>query len=117
MSTLNSFCRIILLPENKQVDQAEENQWLRKPYVSINWKPERSKSIDFRQSKDRSGQLPGAEFECGSHQCKIGTENSAGLDSRFGQPDSIPALVLPSGGMAVRHQKGATAEQFYIQVL
>ncbi|KER30905.1 hypothetical protein T265_02720 [Opisthorchis viverrini] len=36
--------------------------------------------------------------------------------SRLGQPDSIPALVLPSGGMAARHQKGATAERllFYL---
>ncbi|KAG5452465.1 hypothetical protein CSKR_110233 [Clonorchis sinensis] len=31
--------------------------------------------------------------------------------SRLGQPGSIPALVLPSGGMAARHRKGATAEQ------
>ncbi|KER29993.1 hypothetical protein T265_03475 [Opisthorchis viverrini] len=31
--------------------------------------------------------------------------------SRLGQPDSIPALVLPSGGMAARHRKGATAER------
>ncbi|KAG5447290.1 hypothetical protein CSKR_106181 [Clonorchis sinensis] len=30
--------------------------------------------------------------------------------SRFGQPGSIPALMLPSGGMAVRHRKDATAE-------
>ncbi|KER22016.1 hypothetical protein T265_09808 [Opisthorchis viverrini] len=29
----------------------------------------------------------------------------------LGQPGSIPALVLPSGGMTTRHQKGATAEQ------
>ncbi|GAA50091.1 hypothetical protein CLF_104061, partial [Clonorchis sinensis] len=28
-----------------------------------------------------------------------------------GQPGSIPALVLPSGGMATRHRKGATAER------
>ncbi|KER23880.1 hypothetical protein T265_08342 [Opisthorchis viverrini] len=34
--------------------------------------------------------------------------------SRIGQPGSIPALVLPSGGMAVRHRKGATAERFSI---
>ncbi|KAG5449301.1 hypothetical protein CSKR_100613 [Clonorchis sinensis] len=33
--------------------------------------------------------------------------------SRLGQPGSIPALVLPSGGMAARHRKGATAERFY----
>ncbi|KAG5454059.1 hypothetical protein CSKR_102024 [Clonorchis sinensis] len=32
--------------------------------------------------------------------------------SRLGQPGSIPALVLPSGGMAARHGKGATAERF-----
>ncbi|KER23270.1 hypothetical protein T265_14677, partial [Opisthorchis viverrini] len=31
--------------------------------------------------------------------------------SRLGQPGSIPALVLPSGGMAARHRKGATAER------
>ncbi|KAG5450497.1 hypothetical protein CSKR_109095 [Clonorchis sinensis] len=30
--------------------------------------------------------------------------------SRLGQPGSIPALVLPSGGMAARHRKGATAD-------
>ncbi|KER28377.1 hypothetical protein T265_04762 [Opisthorchis viverrini] len=29
------------------------------------------------------------------------------LERWFGKPGSIPALVLPSGGMAVRHQKGA----------
>ncbi|KER19934.1 hypothetical protein T265_11402 [Opisthorchis viverrini] len=32
--------------------------------------------------------------------------------SRLGQPGSIPALVLPSCGMAARHRKGATAERF-----
>ncbi|KER33661.1 hypothetical protein T265_00547 [Opisthorchis viverrini] len=32
--------------------------------------------------------------------------------SRLGQPGSIPALVVPSGGMAARHRKGATAERF-----
>ncbi|KER22090.1 hypothetical protein T265_09742 [Opisthorchis viverrini] len=31
--------------------------------------------------------------------------------SMRGQPDSIPALVLPSGGMTARHRKGATAER------
>ncbi|KAG5441967.1 hypothetical protein CSKR_110774 [Clonorchis sinensis] len=31
--------------------------------------------------------------------------------SRFGQPGSIPALVLPSGGMAAAHRKGVTAER------
>ncbi|KAG5448561.1 hypothetical protein CSKR_101996 [Clonorchis sinensis] len=32
---------------------------------------------------------------------------------KLGQPSSIPALVLPSGGMAVTHQKELTAEQFF----
>ncbi|KAG5447920.1 hypothetical protein CSKR_113386 [Clonorchis sinensis] len=32
--------------------------------------------------------------------------------SRLGNPGSISALVLPSGGMAARHQKCATAERF-----
>ncbi|KAG5444602.1 hypothetical protein CSKR_100705 [Clonorchis sinensis] len=33
--------------------------------------------------------------------------------SRLGQPGSIPALVSPSGGVAVRHRKCATAERFF----
>ncbi|KAG5446370.1 hypothetical protein CSKR_110252 [Clonorchis sinensis] len=33
--------------------------------------------------------------------------------SRLGQPGNIPALMLPSGGMAARHRKGVTAEQFF----
>ncbi|KAG5442644.1 hypothetical protein CSKR_109486 [Clonorchis sinensis] len=32
--------------------------------------------------------------------------------SRLGQLGNIPALMLPSGGMAVRHRKGATAERY-----
>ncbi|KER33436.1 hypothetical protein T265_00743 [Opisthorchis viverrini] len=34
--------------------------------------------------------------------------------SKLEQPDSIPALVQPLGGMAVRHRKGATAERFLL---
>ncbi|KAG5454207.1 hypothetical protein CSKR_111136 [Clonorchis sinensis] len=33
--------------------------------------------------------------------------------SRLGQPGSIPALVLPLSGTAVRHRKGAIAERFF----
>ncbi|KAG5455301.1 hypothetical protein CSKR_105147 [Clonorchis sinensis] len=33
--------------------------------------------------------------------------------SRLGQPRSIPALVQPSGGMAVRHRKCTTAGRFF----
>ncbi|KAG5453410.1 hypothetical protein CSKR_110018, partial [Clonorchis sinensis] len=37
--------------------------------------------------------------------------------SRLGQTGSIPALVQPSGGMAVRHRKGATAERYILPYL
>ncbi|KER19917.1 hypothetical protein T265_11421 [Opisthorchis viverrini] len=36
---------------------------------------------------------------------------------RFGQPGSIPALVLLSGGKAARRRKGITAERFFKQSL
>ncbi|KAG5445470.1 hypothetical protein CSKR_103718 [Clonorchis sinensis] len=37
--------------------------------------------------------------------------------SRLGQPGNIPSLVLPLGGMAVRHRKGATDEQCFFKFL
>ncbi|KER22034.1 hypothetical protein T265_14954, partial [Opisthorchis viverrini] len=33
--------------------------------------------------------------------------------SRLGQPGNVPALVLPSGGIAARHRKGVTAVPFF----
>ncbi|KAG5441208.1 hypothetical protein CSKR_102420 [Clonorchis sinensis] len=39
------------------------------------------------------------------------------LLSRLGQTGSIPALVLPSGGMAARHRKGVTAERLFTILL
>ncbi|KAG5445419.1 hypothetical protein CSKR_104685 [Clonorchis sinensis] len=36
--------------------------------------------------------------------------------SRLGQPGSIPALVLPTGGTTVRHRKGDTAERLLCQL-
>ncbi|KAG5454380.1 hypothetical protein CSKR_107238 [Clonorchis sinensis] len=39
------------------------------------------------------------------------TSASRLLPSRLGRLNSIPALVLPSGGMVVRHRKGARAER------
>ncbi|KAG5453887.1 hypothetical protein CSKR_108586 [Clonorchis sinensis] len=39
------------------------------------------------------------------------TSSSRLLTSRLGQPGSIPALVLPPDGMAVRHGKDVTAER------
>ncbi|KAG5441296.1 hypothetical protein CSKR_111696 [Clonorchis sinensis] len=37
--------------------------------------------------------------------------------SRLGLPGSIPALVVPSGGMAVGHQKGITTERFLFYII
>ncbi|KAG5447119.1 hypothetical protein CSKR_107586 [Clonorchis sinensis] len=37
--------------------------------------------------------------------------------SRFEQPGSISALVLPSGGMAARQRKGVTAQRLFITLL
>ncbi|GAA50246.1 hypothetical protein CLF_104282 [Clonorchis sinensis] len=34
---------------------------------------------------------------------------------RLGQPGSIPAVVLPSGGMATKHRKGVAAERYDIR--
>ncbi|KAG5442654.1 Protein phosphatase 1 regulatory subunit 16A [Clonorchis sinensis] len=42
------------------------------------------------------------------------TDLCAILIAKLGQPGSIPALVLPSGGMAARHRKGVTAEQYVV---
>ncbi|KER23452.1 hypothetical protein T265_08671 [Opisthorchis viverrini] len=36
--------------------------------------------------------------------------------SKLGRPGSIPALLLPSGGMAVRHRKVATTEQLQFSI-
>ncbi|KER24588.1 hypothetical protein T265_07783 [Opisthorchis viverrini] len=41
------------------------------------------------------------------------TSASQLLQSRLGQPGSIPALVLPSGGMAARQRKGVAAERLF----
>ncbi|GAA53632.1 hypothetical protein CLF_110653 [Clonorchis sinensis] len=41
-------------------------------------------------------------------------EDTNVCQARLGQPGSIPAFVLPSGGMAARHRKGATAERLLL---
>ncbi|KER33353.1 hypothetical protein T265_00679 [Opisthorchis viverrini] len=57
-----------------------------------------------------AGILPGCpSIDRGSREAQNGFERRS---FRLGQPGSILALVLPSGGMAVRHRKGATAERF-----
>ncbi|KAG5452982.1 hypothetical protein CSKR_110347 [Clonorchis sinensis] len=56
------------------------------------------------------------EFSDWEVRCSNPTSASRLSLSRFGQPGSIPTLVLPSGGMAARHRKGVTAERFFIRV-
>ncbi|KAG5443088.1 hypothetical protein CSKR_113848 [Clonorchis sinensis] len=51
------------------------------------------------------------ERECTDRKVRGSNPASRLPLSRLGQPGSIPALVLPSGGMAARHRKGATAER------
>ncbi|KER24500.1 hypothetical protein T265_14416, partial [Opisthorchis viverrini] len=54
-------------------------------------------------------------LECEFTDRKVRGSNPTSISqpplSRLGQPGSIPALMQLSGGMAVRHQKGATAER------
>ncbi|KAG5454754.1 hypothetical protein CSKR_104360 [Clonorchis sinensis] len=49
---------------------------------------------------------------CGSNP----TSTSRPPLSRLGQPGSIPALVLPLGGMAARHREGVTTERLFTGV-
>ncbi|KAG5443401.1 hypothetical protein CSKR_109948 [Clonorchis sinensis] len=49
----------------------------------------------------------------GRPSCSSKAHHNLSGRPRLGQPGSIPALVLPSGGMAARYRKGATAERFF----
>ncbi|KER19912.1 hypothetical protein T265_15432, partial [Opisthorchis viverrini] len=62
-------------------------------------------------SLEGSGEMLRMEREFTERKFRSSNPTSASrlLPYRLGQPDSIPALVQPSGGMAVRHRKGATA--------
>ncbi|KER21932.1 hypothetical protein T265_09862 [Opisthorchis viverrini] len=64
------------------------------------------KSSDSRLILLRSCHLVSTQFL--NHQPEQGVFEEA----RLGQPGSIPALVFPLGGMAARHRKGVTAEQY-----
>ncbi|KAG5447284.1 Heat shock cognate 71 kDa protein [Clonorchis sinensis] len=44
--------------------------------------------------------------------CGSNATSASRLLYRLGRPGSMPALVLPPGGMAVRRRRGATAERF-----
>ncbi|KER28764.1 hypothetical protein T265_04458 [Opisthorchis viverrini] len=65
-------------------------------------------------SLDRSSRDAWVEFEPRTFRSNVPGLNPTSASrlslSRFGQPGSIPALMLPSGGMTARHQKGVTAE-------
>ncbi|KER30752.1 hypothetical protein T265_02898 [Opisthorchis viverrini] len=69
---------------------------------------------DFR-SLDNSSRDVGIGFEAWTFRSVRGsnpTSSSRLPLSGLGQPGSTPALVQPSGGMAVRHRKDAIAERF-----
>ncbi|KAG5447842.1 hypothetical protein CSKR_102295 [Clonorchis sinensis] len=64
------------------------------------------------RSTTECGQRPGGEIAQVVRGSNPASASRLPL-SRLGQPGSIPALVLPSGGMAARYRKGITAEQFF----
>ncbi|KAG5452063.1 hypothetical protein CSKR_111103 [Clonorchis sinensis] len=53
-------------------------------------------------------------LECEFTDRKVRGSNSSSASrlplTRLGQPGSVPALLLPSGGMAAKYRKGGTAE-------
>ncbi|KAG5453775.1 hypothetical protein CSKR_113832 [Clonorchis sinensis] len=72
-------------------------------------------SYDSVKLKKGWGETPQwLECEFTDHKVRGSNPTSASrlALSGLGQPGIILALVLPSGGMAVRHRKGATAERF-----
>ncbi|KAG5441227.1 hypothetical protein CSKR_102438 [Clonorchis sinensis] len=64
------------------------------------------------KSRGRAGRVRTMDLlVCGSNPIRSASRLPL---SRLGQPDSIPVLVLPSGGVTARHRKGAAAERFTI---
>ncbi|KAG5450666.1 hypothetical protein CSKR_108784, partial [Clonorchis sinensis] len=58
-------------------------------------------------------QTPPVTFLCstGSLAGGLGGKSTNSLAGRLGKAGSIPALVLPLGGMTARHRKGVTSER------
>ncbi|KAG5449416.1 hypothetical protein CSKR_107566 [Clonorchis sinensis] len=97
--------------------RAPQNPWLsertcmssvRKPLVQVRYLP-RPNQFGARWLKWLEREFTDRKV-CGSNP----TSASRLPLSRLGQPGSISALVLPSGGMAARHRKGVTAERFFL---
>ncbi|KER33407.1 hypothetical protein T265_00718 [Opisthorchis viverrini] len=74
-------------------------------------KPSGQDGMNFEERSDGVAQFPGKFMSVRGSNPTSATRLPL---SRLGQPGSIPALVLPSGDMAARHRKGATAERFYL---
>ncbi|KER30007.1 hypothetical protein T265_13269, partial [Opisthorchis viverrini] len=79
--------------------------------------PFRCLAVMLPEGSMRAGILPGCpRLDEGSREAEVRGSNLTSASrlpfSKLGQPGSIPALVLPSGGMAARHRKCATAERF-----
>ncbi|KAG5453519.1 hypothetical protein CSKR_102983 [Clonorchis sinensis] len=87
-------------------------------FLAINpiWVPVEPKGIlhtKFHSAKCGTRWLKWLEREFTDHNVRRSNPTSASrlALSRLGQPGSIPALVIPSGGMASRHRKVVTAER------
>ncbi|KER19280.1 hypothetical protein T265_11896 [Opisthorchis viverrini] len=74
--------------------------------------PPTSKLTNTRKRSFQEGEVA-QRLECKFTDWKVRGSNPTSASRlplfRLGQPGSIPALVRPSGGMAARHRKGATA--------
>ncbi|KAG5452220.1 hypothetical protein CSKR_114348 [Clonorchis sinensis] len=92
------------------------------PFVFLIWLcPEERSSSQFRPCDHYNAQtrLFCQEREFTDRKVRGSNPTSASRLplSRFGQPDSIPAPVLPLGGMAARRRKGVTAERLFFFII
>ncbi|KER29386.1 hypothetical protein T265_03957 [Opisthorchis viverrini] len=97
MYTTMHFCAILLVPSCRATRKRQEG-WDTAKLP----KPRQGKSRD--RGRVRTTDLP-VYFESEGRWFKPDLRLFTPL-SKFGQSGSIPALVLPSGGMAVRLRKG-----------
>ncbi|GAA57604.1 hypothetical protein CLF_112960 [Clonorchis sinensis] len=92
--------------ETSGTDRCQKIHTSRKRVRRTIW---RTSVLLIRCSRERARRLE-REFTGRNEGCSNPTSAPQLPLSRLEQPRSIPALVPPSGGMAVRHRKGTTAE-------
>ncbi|KAG5455256.1 hypothetical protein CSKR_106438, partial [Clonorchis sinensis] len=101
---------------HKRVTEATKEE--RRELSRTTWRHVVTAPEDLVAEKERGGEIA-QRLERERTYRKVRGSNPASASrlplSRLGQPGSIPALVLPSGGMAARHRKGATAERFLLK--